>query len=236
MCKRMKYQEIDFSKVIAVSNRHLTRLPYLEQADRICSFHPRAFLLREKDLPPEEYLRLAEEVKRICDRHHVTMMAHFYPEAAERIGSRFLHLPLWKLKELRRGSCEAPDEETNGVTGEVRDDENRVKTSGVPQNSTPQNPMPQKGGLKIGVSVHSAEEAREAVRLGTSYLTAGHIFATDCKKGVPPRGLEFLKGICELAPVPVYGIGGIRLDPEQIREVLAQGAAGACIMSQMMRM
>ena len=88
---------------------------------------------------------------------------------------------------------------------------------------------------QIGVSVHSAEEAREAVRLGASYLTAGHVFATDCKKGVPPRGLEFLKEICELAPVPVYGIGGIRLDTEQIREVLAQGAAGACIMSQMMR-
>lgn len=205
MCKEVRYQDIDFSKVIAVSNRHLSRLPYLEQADRICSFHPRAFLLREKDLPPEEYMRLAEEVKRICDRYHVTLISHFYPEAAERIGSRFLHLPLWKLRELRM--------------------------SGVPQN-----PMPQKSSLKIGVSVHSAEEAREAVRMGASYLTAGHVFATDCKKGVPPRGLEFLKGICELAPVPVYGIGGIRLDPEQIREVLAQGAAGACIMSQMMRM
>ncbi len=205
MCKEVRYQDIDFSKVIAVSNRHLTRLPYLEQADRICSFHPRAFLLREKDLPLEEYMRLAEEVKRICDRYHVTLISHFYPEAAERIGSRFLHLPLWKLRELRM--------------------------SGVPQN-----PMPQKSSLKIGVSVHSAEEAREAVRMGASYLTAGHVFATDCKKGVPPRGLEFLKGICELAPVPVYGIGGIRLDPEQIREVLAQGSAGACIMSQMMRM
>lgn len=204
MCEEMKYQEIDFSKVIAVSNRHLTRLPYLEQADRICSFHPRAFLLREKDLPLEDYLRLAEEVKRICDRHHVTLIPHFYPEAAEQIGSRLLHLPLWKLREQR-----ASDK--------------------------PEKAMPHQSGLKIGVSVHSAEEAREAVRLGASYLTAGHVFATDCKKGVPPRGLEFLKEICELAPVPVYGIGGIRLDPEQIREVLAQGAAGACIMSQMMR-
>ena len=34
----------------------------------------------------------------------------------------------------------------------------------------------------IGVSVHSVDEAREAVSLGASYLTAGHIFETDCKK------------------------------------------------------
>ncbi len=218
MCEEMKYQEIDFSKVIAVSNRHLTRLSYLEQADRICSFHPRAFLLREKDLPLEDYLRLAEEVKRICDRHHVTLIPHFYPEAAARIGTRFLHLPLWKLRELQQGACEE--------TGGKLDREYSIETAGETRNFLPQ---------QIGVSVHSAEEAREAVRLGASYLTAGHVFATDCKKGVPPRGLEFLKEICELAPVPVYGIGGIRLDPEQIREVLAQGAAGACIMSQMMR-
>ena len=218
MCKEMKYQEIDFSKVIAVSNRHLTRLSYLEQADRICSFHPRAFLLREKDLPLEDYLRLAEEVKRICDRHHVTLIPHFYPEAAEQIESRLLHLPLWKLRELQQGACEEP--------GGKQDREYSIETAGEARNLLPK---------QIGVSVHSAEEAREAVRLGASYLTAGHVFATDCKKGVPPRGLEFLKEICELAPVPVYGIGGIRLDTEQIREVLAQGAAGVCIMSQMMR-
>ena len=48
------YNEIDFSKVIAVSNRHLTRLPYLDQLERICSFQPRAFLLREKDLPVKD--------------------------------------------------------------------------------------------------------------------------------------------------------------------------------------
>ena len=60
---------------------------------------------------------------------------------------------------------------------------------------------PEKDGtVKIGVSIHSAEEAKEAVSLGASYLTAGHIFTTDCKKGVPARGLEFLKEVCEISP------------------------------------
>ena len=33
----MMYEEIDFSKIIAVSSRHLSRLPYLEQVERISS-------------------------------------------------------------------------------------------------------------------------------------------------------------------------------------------------------
>ena len=48
-----------------------------------------------------------------------------------------------------------------------------------------------------GCSIHSVQEAVEAAELGASYITAGHIYSTDCKRGVPPRGLEFLKAVCE---------------------------------------
>ena len=90
------------------------------------------------------------------------------------------------------------------------------------------------GFKTIGVSVHSVEEALEAAALGASYLTAGHIYATDCKKGLPPRGTGFLRAVCEAVDIPVYGIGGIRLDEAQIKEVLGCGAAGGCIMSGLM--
>ena len=90
------------------------------------------------------------------------------------------------------------------------------------------------GFKTIGVSVHSVEEALEAAALGASYLTAGHIYATDCKKGLPPRGTGFLRAVCEAVDIPVYGIGGIRLDETQIKEVLGCGAAGGCIMSGLM--
>ena len=60
----------------------------------------------------------------------------------------------------------------------------------------------------LGTSIHSVEEAVEAVSLGASYVTAGHIFATDCKKGLPPRGLSFLKEVCETVSIPVYAISG----------------------------
>ena len=64
----------------------------------------------------------------------------------------------------------------------------------------------------LGCSVHSVREAREAETLGANYVIAGHIYATDCKKGLPPRGLEFLEEICRSVSLPVYAIGGIRLD------------------------
>lgn len=87
----------------------------------------------------------------------------------------------------------------------------------------------------IGVSTHSVEDALLAQRLGATYITAGHIYTTDCKKGLAPRGLAFLKDVCQAVEIPVYGIGGINLDEEKIEEVKEAGAAGSCIMSAMMR-
>lgn len=88
-------------------------------------------------------------------------------------------------------------------------------------------------GWTVGCSIHSVEEALEAKMLGATYLTAGHIYATDCKKGVPARGLSFLREVCGSVTIPVYAIGGIRW--EKMREIQECGAAGGCIMSGMMR-
>ena len=85
---------------------------------------------------------------------------------------------------------------------------------------------------RIGASVHSREEAIQAWKAGAAYLTAGHVFATDCKKGVPPRGLEYIKEVSEAVPIPVYGIGGITR--ENMDMVVKAGAKGVCIMSGMM--
>lgn len=85
----------------------------------------------------------------------------------------------------------------------------------------------------IGVSVHSSDEAVKAEKLGATYITAGHIFATDCKKGVPPRGIEFLKSVCDSVSIPVYAIGGI--DDSNI-DSIKNIADGACQMSALMKM
>ncbi len=83
----------------------------------------------------------------------------------------------------------------------------------------------------VGASVHSVEEAVEAEVLGADYLIAGHVFHTSCKS-TDPRGLDFLRSVCAAVDIPVYGIGG--MVPENHRDVLDQGAAGAAVMSTAM--
>lgn len=84
-----------------------------------------------------------------------------------------------------------------------------------------------------GVSVHSVEDVILAERAGATYVTAGHIYATDCKKGLPGRGLDFLKDVCAAVHIPVYAIGGI--DATNADACIEAGADGVCMMSGYMR-
>ena len=86
-----------------------------------------------------------------------------------------------------------------------------------------------KAAPTLGASVHAVDEAVRAVSFGASYLIAGNVYETSCKPGLAARGLPFLEAICQAVPVPVYAIGGIT--PERLPEVLAAGAAGACMRS-----
>lgn len=83
--------------------------------------------------------------------------------------------------------------------------------------------------VEIGTSVHSLEQLGEAKNMGATYVVAGHVFSTNCKPGLEPRGTEFITSICQKSKVPVYGIGGIH--PENENDVVEAGAAGVCIMS-----
>ncbi|MCB8817328.1 thiamine phosphate synthase [Desulfosporosinus shakirovi] len=84
----------------------------------------------------------------------------------------------------------------------------------------------------FGTSVHTVPEAKETQALGASYIIAGHIFYTDSKKGVPPRGLSFLKEVCASVTIPVFAIGGITKN--KIEVIKKTGAKGVCVMSESM--
>lgn len=85
----------------------------------------------------------------------------------------------------------------------------------------------------IGASCHSVKEAVMAEGLGCTYITASHVFETDCKSGLEPRGLDFVTDVANAVHIPVYGLGGITED--NAKHVLKAGAAGICIMSGFMR-
>lgn len=88
----------------------------------------------------------------------------------------------------------------------------------------------------LSTSVHSVEEAIEAQALSATVLIAGHIYTTQCKTGLAPRGLGFLQSVCSAVNLPVYAIGGISFDAAQHAELQANGARGACVMSAYMRL
>ncbi len=187
----------EFDHLIAVTNRHLCLRSFPEQLERVCRRHPKALILREKDLTEEAYLSLAKRVLDICREHGVPCVLHTFSGVAQALEHPYLHLPLAALQ----------------------------KEGGKPS-----------GVKTLGTSIHSVSEAAEAERLGADYLTAGHIYATDCKAGLPPRGLEFLAEVCQAVSIPVYGIGGVHIGSGQLENMLDCGAAGACVMSDMMRL
>ena len=189
------YKE-EYKNVITVTNRKLSSRPFMEQMERVVKLHPKAVILREKDLSEEEYAELAAQILTLCKQYQVPCMLHTYLETARKLQHPYIHLSLFLLKE------------------------NSEKLSDF---------------LAVGCSIHSVEEAKEAQKLGATYLTAGHIYTPDCKKGLPPRGLDFLREVCNAVTIPVYAIGGIHAGTGQIREVMECGASGACIMSEMMK-
>ena len=86
---------------------------------------------------------------------------------------------------------------------------------------------------RIGVSIHSLDEAKEVENLGATYVVAGHIFKTDCKKGLEPRGLNFIKELSSILTIPIFAIGGINQENSNL--VLNSGAFGVCMMSSLMK-
>ncbi|SEL26226.1 thiamine phosphate synthase [Paenibacillus sp. OK003] len=83
--------------------------------------------------------------------------------------------------------------------------------------------------LRVGVSVHSLEEAKFAEERGADYLFYGHVYASKSKPNCEPRGLRALAEVCAKVSIPVIAIGGI--ETENIAAIRTAGASGAAVIS-----
>ena len=83
--------------------------------------------------------------------------------------------------------------------------------------------------MMIGVSVHSVEEALEAVRKGADCLGVGAMFPTATKADASPVSLETLGAICAAVEVPVVAIGGI--GPDNLHQLAGTGVDGVALVS-----
>jgi thiamine-phosphate pyrophosphorylase len=85
------------------------------------------------------------------------------------------------------------------------------------------------GGNKIvGLSTHSAEQARGAVVQGADYIGVGPVFDTPTKQGRPGVGLGLVTDVAQLnLSLPAFAIGGI--DLKNLANVKKAGAKGVSV-------
>lgn len=83
--------------------------------------------------------------------------------------------------------------------------------------------------MMIGVSVHSVEEALEAVKNGADCLGVGAMFSTSTKTNVNLLQKETLRDICAAVDIPVVAIGGI--GKSNISQLAGTGVDGVALVS-----
>lgn len=81
----------------------------------------------------------------------------------------------------------------------------------------------------LGVSVHTVEEARQAVRDSADYLGLGAVFPTSTKTDVDQMPNETLRAICDAVDVPIVAIGGIKRD--NLLRLSGSGVDGVALVS-----
>ncbi len=160
-----------------------------------------SIVVREKDLPEDEYILLLGRIIEVCEEYDVKVYAHYYWEKCIELGIKNVHLPYGTMIEISESV-----------------DKNKKLFDNYEN---------------IGVSIHSAEEAKIASSFGATYITAGHIFDTDCKRGLSARGVDFLTDVTNNVDIPVFAIGGI--DDKNSKLAIGKGASGVCMMSGIMK-
>ena len=78
-------------------------------------------------------------------------------------------------------------------------------------------------------SVHSVEEALEAVRHGADCLGVGAAFSTHTKADVDVLPEGMMKAICDAVDIPVVAIGGIH--KENLLRLKGTGVNGVALVS-----
>ncbi len=81
----------------------------------------------------------------------------------------------------------------------------------------------------IGVSVHTVEEAIEAVKNGADCLGVGAVFSTSTKGDAKVLPMQTLSDICRAVNVPVVAIGGLNRD--NIMKLSGAGVDGVALVS-----
>ncbi len=147
----------DFNyKLICVTNRHLVKGDFFLQIQNILKIHfkPDMLVLREKDLKEDEYMKLAEEVIKICQGSGTKCILHYFKNAALNLGADGIHLPYSEFMDM-------------GCT-----EKSRIKIKGVSVHSVDEALNAQKAGASYIMAGHIYKTAcKEGLEpRGTGFL------------------------------------------------------------------
>jgi thiamine-phosphate pyrophosphorylase len=162
-----------------------------------------ALQLRAKNQSESEIERLAARVAPITESAGIPLILNDYPQLVPSVGAQGAH-----VGQDDFSVADARWRAGRALAGEVAP------------------PI-------IGRSTHSLAQAAAAEEEGADYIGFGPLFATPTKPGRPAIGLEGIRAAHGHAKIPIFCIGGIKL--ENLETVLAAGARRVVIVSGLLQ-
>ena len=87
--------------VIYVTNRKLCKHDFLQQIEQLAKGKPHAIMLREKDLPLDEYEALARKIDSICQKYDVPVIINQNISVAEKLKIGIIQLSMPNLRKYQ---------------------------------------------------------------------------------------------------------------------------------------
>lgn len=201
--------------IIGITNRSLCT-DFYEQIKKIAKSKLNFLIIREKDLNNQELLELSLKVKEELKDTNIKIIVNSNIDIAKRIDADGIQL---SFKDFVDNNNKLYTKNRINFT-EIVDNFKNVGNE-------------YKVYKMVGVSIHSYNEGLQAYKLGADYVIYGHVFQTECKKNLTPRGIEEIEALSSQINIPIIGLGGI--DENNFKEVIDAGAKGIAIMSSLMR-
>ena len=180
---------------------------YVDAIDGIAACHPQAIVLREKLLSGIDYTNLYEAVLRKTAAEDTFIIWHDHFEAL-RLYMRFHKKTQWPRAVFFSGR------EAGGLSSSEMKELKQA-------------------GISYGLTCHSLVDLEDVKRADADYMMASHIYQTNCKRDLKPKGIDFLSEVCHDSEIPVIALGGIA--PDNAMACIDAGAYGVAVMSLAMK-
>jgi thiamine-phosphate pyrophosphorylase len=172
-------------------------------AEKLCAGGVDVLQLRAKNFDELEIEAMAQRIEPITYAASVPLILNDFPELVPTVGAQGAHV----------GQDDRTIEDARWRAG-------RSLAGEVPP-------------VIIGKSTHSIVQAEAAAAEGADYIGFGPLFATPTKPGRPAIGLEDIREVHERVSIPIFCIGGIKL--ENLDSVLNAGARRVVIVSGLLQ-